>query len=61
MKMSSSGILRRVALVRTEVSEGRMAFIIMEKRISELGTTSAITSSLCTLRPSVARYCQRCS
>jgi hypothetical protein len=36
--MASSGMLRRVALVRTEVSEELSASIIRVKRICELGT-----------------------
>jgi hypothetical protein len=43
-RMPSSGMLRRAALVRTDVSEIRIAFIIMEERVSELGTTLAVTS-----------------
>jgi hypothetical protein len=43
--MASSGILRRVALVRTDVSEERSASIIRVTRIGELGTTLAVTSS----------------
>jgi hypothetical protein len=31
-------MLRRVAVVRTDDSEERIAFIVREKRISELGT-----------------------
>jgi hypothetical protein len=38
-------ILRCVALVRTEISEERSAYIIRVTRIGELGTTSAVTSS----------------
>jgi hypothetical protein len=37
--MPPSGMLRRVAPVRTEVSEERIAFIIRVTRINELGTT----------------------
>jgi hypothetical protein len=37
----SSGMLRRVALVRTDFAEKRIASIIRVKRISELGTTLA--------------------
>jgi hypothetical protein len=37
--MSSSGMLRRVALVRTDVSEELRASIIRVTRIGELGTT----------------------
>jgi demethoxyubiquinone hydroxylase (CLK1/Coq7/Cat5 family) len=36
--MMSSGMLRRVALVRTDVSEERVASIIRVTRIGELGT-----------------------
>jgi hypothetical protein len=43
--MPYSGMLRRVALVRTDVSEELSAFIIRVTRISELGTTLAITSN----------------
>jgi hypothetical protein len=38
-KMASSWILRRVALVRTDVSKERSASIIRVTRIGELGTT----------------------
>jgi hypothetical protein len=41
--MPSSGMLRRVALVRTDVSEGRSASIIRVTKIGELGKTLAIT------------------
>jgi hypothetical protein len=37
--MASSGMLRRVALVRTDVSEELSASIIRVTRIGELGTT----------------------
>jgi hypothetical protein len=40
--MPSSGMLRRVALVRTGVSEERRTSIIRVTKISELGTTLAI-------------------
>jgi hypothetical protein len=40
----SSGMLRRVALVRTDVSEERGASFIRLKRISELGTMVTVTS-----------------
>jgi hypothetical protein len=44
-RMSSSGILRRVTLVRTDVSEDRNASIINVARIGELGTKLAVTSN----------------
>jgi hypothetical protein len=43
-------MLRRVALVGTEDSEERSASIISVTRISELGTTLAVTSNRRTLR-----------
>jgi hypothetical protein len=48
--MVSSGLLRRVALVRTDVSEERGASFIRMPRIGELGTTQAATSNRRTLR-----------
>jgi hypothetical protein len=42
--MLSSGILRRMAVVRTDVSEEYSASIIRVTRIGELGTELAITS-----------------
>jgi hypothetical protein len=42
--MEYSGILRRVAVVRTDVSEELGASIIRVIRIDELGTTLAETS-----------------
>jgi hypothetical protein len=48
--MASSGMLRRVALVRTDVSEEFSASIIRVTRIGELGTTLAVTSNRRTLR-----------
>jgi hypothetical protein len=41
--MVSSGMLRRVVLVRTELSEERSASIIRVIRIGELGKTLQIT------------------
>jgi hypothetical protein len=58
-KMASSVMLRRVALVRTEVSEELSAFAIRVTRIGELGTTLAVTSNRPTKRKqraSVASY-----
>jgi hypothetical protein len=43
--MQSSGMLRRVALVGTDVSEERIAPMIRVTRIGELGTTLALTSN----------------
>jgi hypothetical protein len=48
--MASSGMLHRVALVRTDVSEELGTSIIMVTRIGELGTTLAVTSNRSTLR-----------
>jgi hypothetical protein len=48
--MVSSGMLRHVALVRTDVSEEPRAFFKRVTRIGELGTTLAATSTRCTLR-----------
>jgi hypothetical protein len=48
--MASSGMLRRVALVRTEISEERSASFIRVTRICELGTTLAVTSNRRMLR-----------
>jgi hypothetical protein len=47
--MVSSGLLRRVALVRTDVSEEPGVSIRVTK-VSELGTTQAATSNRRTLR-----------
>jgi hypothetical protein len=46
----SSGMLRRVALVRTDISEEPSTSFIMVTRIGELGTTLAATSNRHTLR-----------
>jgi hypothetical protein len=48
--MVSSGLLRRVALVRTDVSEDPSASFIRVTKIGELGTTQAATSNRRTLR-----------
>jgi hypothetical protein len=48
--MASSGVLGRVALVRTDVSEERSATIIRVTRIGELGTRSDVfLRSVCRL------------
>jgi hypothetical protein len=44
LRMPSSGMLRRVALVRTDVSEERIASFIRVTRIGEQGTL-AVTSN----------------
>jgi hypothetical protein len=49
-RIVASGMLRRVALVITDVSEERSASFIMIIRIGELGTTLAVTSNRSTLR-----------
>jgi hypothetical protein len=48
--MVSSRMLRRVALVRTDVSEDLSASFIRVTRIGELGTKLAVTSNRRTLR-----------
>jgi hypothetical protein len=49
-RMVSSGMLRRAALVRTDVSEKLSASFIRVTRIGELETTLALTSNRRTLR-----------
>jgi hypothetical protein len=48
--MVSSGMLRSVALIKTDVSEEHSASIIGVTRIGELGTTIAVTSNRRTLQ-----------
>jgi hypothetical protein len=43
--MPSTGVLRSVALVRTEDSEERIASIIRATRLAELGRMFAVTSN----------------
>jgi hypothetical protein len=43
--MPSSGMLRLVDLVRIEVSEDRISYIIMVRRIDDVGTTLALTNN----------------
>jgi hypothetical protein len=50
LKMPSSGLWRSEDLVRTGVSEKRIASIILVKGISEKGTTLAVTRNSRTLR-----------
>jgi hypothetical protein len=54
--MPLSGMLRHVALVRTDVSEESIAYIIRVRRIGELGTTLAVISNRSTLPAAVASY-----
>jgi hypothetical protein len=49
-RMPSPGMLRRVALVRTNFPDGRSASIIRVTRIRKLGTTLAVTCNSRTLR-----------
>jgi hypothetical protein len=49
-RMASSVMLRRVALVRTDVSEELSPSFIRVTRIDELRTTLAVTSNQRTLR-----------
>jgi hypothetical protein len=48
-RMVSSGMLRHVALVRTDFSEEISASFIRVARIGELGTTLAVTINRCPL------------
>jgi hypothetical protein len=48
--MSSSGMLLRVVLVKTDDSRESSSSIIRVTRIGELGTTLGVTSNRCTLR-----------
>jgi hypothetical protein len=60
--MASSGMLHRVALVRTDVSEELSSAFIRVTRIGELGTTLAVTSNRRTLRSVDTRigyWCER--
>jgi hypothetical protein len=52
--MASSEMFRRVALVRTDVSEELSASFIRVTRIGELGTTLAVTSNRRMLRRNTA-------
>jgi hypothetical protein len=54
--MVSSGMLRRVALVRTDDSEELSAYFIRVTRIGEIGTTLAVTSNQRTLRRSFLSF-----
>jgi hypothetical protein len=52
----TSGMLRRVALARTDVLQELSASFIRVTRLGEQGTMLAVTSNRRTLRISVARY-----
>jgi hypothetical protein len=53
--MSSSGILHRVALVRTDILEELNASFLRVTRIGELGKTLAVSSNRRTLRRNMRR------
>jgi hypothetical protein len=53
--MAYSGMLRRVALIKTDVSEEHSASFIRLTRFGELGTTLAVTSN----RGTAKKYQQR--
>jgi hypothetical protein len=54
--MASSGMLRRVALVKADVSEELSPSFISVTTIGELGTTLAVPSNRCTLRRNTKSY-----
>jgi hypothetical protein len=56
LRMASSGMLRRVALGRTDVSEELSASIIRVTRIGELRTTLAVPRNVSSQRASVTSY-----
>jgi hypothetical protein len=58
--MGSSGMLRRVPLVRTNVSEELGASFISVTRIGELGITLAVTSNRRTLRRNTKYFFAAC-
>jgi hypothetical protein len=59
--MASSGMLRRVALVRTDISEELSAFFIRVTRIGEIGTTLAVSSNRCRLRRNTKSFVTPCA
>jgi hypothetical protein len=59
--MVASGMLRRVALVRTDVSEELSASFIRVTRIGELVTTLAVTSNRCSSETSVLTRATWCN
>jgi hypothetical protein len=52
--MVSSGLLRRVAIVRSDISEEPGTSFIRVTKIGELGTTQAATSNRRTLQRSIS-------
>jgi hypothetical protein len=60
--MTSSGMLGSVALVRTDVSEERIASIIRVTRIGELGTTLYFFAACtdCYLRLTLFQFTDSC-
>jgi hypothetical protein len=55
-KNGSSGMLRRVALIRTDVSKELSISFIRVTRIGGLGTTLAVISNRRTLRRNAKKY-----
>jgi hypothetical protein len=55
--MPSSGMLRRVAVLGTDVSEVLSNSIIRVTRIGSVGTSLDLTSNRRTQRASAASYC----
>jgi hypothetical protein len=58
--MSFSGMLRSVALVRTDISEELSASIIRVTKIGELGTTLAVNVVRPLSSGDLPRRCRRC-
>jgi hypothetical protein len=58
LRMVSSGMLRHVALVRTDASEEPSASFIRVTRIGELGTTLTVTSNRRMLRRNFFAACE---
>jgi hypothetical protein len=58
--MGSSGMLRRVTIVRNDILEELNASFIRLTRIGELGTTLAVTSNRRTLRRNTKYFFAAC-